>query len=232
VATNYQTFLKAVDTISSLDFPENQRVVYERDVVPAGQMMNRLLGRVHDLNHRAILGTSENIRTITREVTRLMLVGMAIALLVSAFAVYRLSRTILRPIQLLTRASREMGEGKLDQTVPVATHDELGELARAFNQMAAQLQVYRQSTTDKIVHLHRTRETTLASFPDPIFVLDQEGRIELKNPAAEDLMSRLQLAGQLPEKLQAIARNTLDSGDNFLPNSFEDAVTYRINGED
>jgi two-component system, NtrC family, sensor histidine kinase KinB len=232
VATNYQMFLKAVDTISSLDFPENQRVVYERDAVPAGQMMNRLLGRIHDLNHRAILGTSQNIRNITREVTRLMLAGMVIAFLVSAYAGYQISRSVLRPIQLLTRASRELGEGKLDHPVPVTTRDELGELARAFNQMAAQLQEYRQSTTEKIVRLHRTMETTLASFPDPIFVLDREGRIELKNPAAESLMSGLQLKGQLPKKLQAIARNTLDSGESFLPNSFEDAITYRINGED
>jgi len=232
VATNYQAFLMAVNTISTLDFPENQRLVYERDMVPSGQMMNLLLGRVHDLNHRAILGTSQNIRTITREVTRLMLAGLVIAFLVSAYAGYQLTRTILRPIQLLTRASRELGEGKLDRPVPDTTRDELGELARAFNQMATQLQEYRQSTSEKIVRLHRTMETTLASFPDPIFVLDQEGHIELKNPAAEGLMCGLQLEGQLPERLQAIARNTLDSGENFLPNSFEDAVTYRVNGDD
>ena len=165
VATNYQAFLKAVNTISTLDFPENQRLVYERDMVPSGQMMNLLLGRIHDLNHRAILSTSQNIRNITREVTRLMLAGLVIAFLVSAYAGYQLTRSILRPIQLLTRASRELGEGKLDQPVPVTTRDELGELARAFNQMAAQLQEYRQSTSEKIVRLHRTMETTLAPFP-------------------------------------------------------------------
>ena len=232
VATNYQTFLKAVNAISDLDFPENQRQVYERDVVPSGQMVNLLLEQIHDLNHQAILDTSRNIRSITREVTRLMVVGTVIALLISVYAGYQLSHSILRPIQLLTRASRELGEGKLDQPVPVTTQDELGELAGAFNQMATQLQEYRQSTTEKIVRLHRTMETTLASFPDPIFVLDQEGRIELKNPAADGLMSGLQLAGQLPERLQTIARNTLDRGESFLPHSFEDAMTFRLNGED
>ncbi|HTY88601.1 MAG TPA: ATP-binding protein [Candidatus Acidoferrum sp.] len=232
VATHFQAFLKAVNTINSLDFPENQRLVYEQEVVPNGQMINQTLEKIHDLNHQAILGTSQNIRAITRDVTRLMLTGIVIAFLISAYAGYKLSRSILRPIQLLTRASRELGEGRLDQSVPVVTRDELGELARAFNQMAAQLQEYRQSTSEKIVRLHRTMETTLASFPDPIFVLDREGRIELKNPAADGLIAGLKLAGQLPEKLQPIARNTLDSGENFLPNSFEDAVTYRLNGED
>jgi signal transduction histidine kinase len=233
VATNYYpAFLKAVDTISSLDSPENQRLVYDRDLVSNGQKINTALENIHDLNHQAILATSQNIRNITRGVTKLMVAGTVIALLVSAWAGYQLGRSILLPIQWLTRATRELGEGKLDQPVPVATHDELGELALAFNKMAAQLQEYRQSTTEKIVRLHRTMETTLASFPDPIFVLDQEGRIELKNPAADGLMSSLQLEGRLPDRLQAIARNTLASGENFLPNSFKEAMTYRLNGQD
>ena len=232
VATNYQAFLKAVDTITSLDSPENQRQVYERDVVPSGQTINLLLQKIHDLNHKAMLATSQNIRNITQEVTRFMIFGTVLALLFSAYAGYQLGRSILEPIQLLTRATRELGEGRLDQPVPVATRDELGELAQAFNKMAAQLQEYRQSTTEKIVRLHRTMEATLASFPDPIFVLDKEGRIELKNPAADGLASSLHLEGQLPDRLQAIARNTLASGENFLPNSFNEAITYRINGDD
>jgi signal transduction histidine kinase len=232
VATNYEAFLKAADAISTLDSPENQRLIYERDVVSNGQMINLSLEKIHDLNHRAMMGTSQNIRAITQKVIRIMVFGTVIALLFSAFAGYQLSLSILHPILLLTRATRDLGEGRLGKPIPTATKDELGELSQAFNQMAAQLQEYRQSTSEKIVRLHYTMETTLASFPDPIFVLNQEGRIELKNPAAEGLISALQLTGQLPERLQAIAQNTLASGENFLPNSFEDAISYRLNGTD
>ncbi len=232
VATNFHALLQAANTINTLDYPENQRLVYERDMIPNGQRINLLLEKIHDLNHRAILSTSQNIRSITRDVTRLMLAGMVIALLISGYTAYRLTRTILQPIQLVTRASRELGEGKLDQPVPVTTRDELGELGSAFNKMAAQLQEYRQSTSEKIVRLHRTMETTLASFPDPIFVLDREGRIELKNPAADGLMANLRLNGRLPDRLQSIARNTLANGENFLPDSFKEAVTYRVNGQE
>ena len=201
-------------------------------MVPSGQTINLLLEKIHDLNHQAMLETSQNIRNNTREVTRLMIFGTVVALLFSAYAGYQLGRSILQPIQLLTRATRELGEGRLGQLVPVATRDEVGELALAFNKMAAQLQEYRQSTTEKIVRLHRTMEATLASFPDPIFVLDKEGAIELKNPAADGLASSLRLDGQLPDRLQAIARKTLDSGENFLPDSFKEAIPYRIGGED
>jgi signal transduction histidine kinase len=232
VATNYQAFLKAVDKISAIDSPGNQRQVYEQEVVPSGQTINSLLEKIHDLNHKAILGTSQNIRKITQEVTRFMIFGTVIALLVSAFVSYQFSRSILEPIQLLTRATRDLGEGKLDQPVPVTTQDELGELAQAFNKMAAQLQEYRQSTTEEIVRIHRTMEATLASFPDPIFVLDKEGHIELKNPAADSLASGLHLDGRLPDKLQVIAQNSLVSGENFLPDSFNEVITYRVNDVD
>ncbi len=161
-----------------------------------------------------------------------MIFGMVLALLISAYAGYQLSRSIIEPIQLLTRATRELGEGKMDQPVPVTTKDELGELAQAFNKMAAQLQEYRQSTTEEIVRAHRTMEATLASFPDPIFVLDKDGHIELKNPAADGLASGLQLEGRLPDKLQLIAQNSLVSGESFLPDSFNEVITYRINDVD
>jgi signal transduction histidine kinase len=232
VATNYQVFLKAVDTISSTNSPESLRKVYEQEVVPSGQMINLLLEKIHDLNHQAMMETSQNIRTITREVTRLMIIGTVVALLFSAYAGYQLSRSILQPIQLLTQATRELGEGRLGQLVPVATRDEVGQLSLAFNKMAAQLQEYRQSTSEKIVRVHRTMETTLASFPDPIFVLNKEGAIELKNPAADGLVSSLHLKGQLPDRLQTIARKTLESGENFLPDSFKEVISFRISGED
>jgi len=232
LTANYQAFLKAAVTISSLDNPQTQRAVYQLQVLPSGQRVNLLLERIHDLNQQAILGTSRNIRTITQEVTQLMVVGTIIALLFSAYAAYQLSRSILRPLQSLTRATRELGEGRLAEKVPVTTRDELGELARAFNKMAAQLEEYRQGTTEQIISLHRTMESTLASFPDPIFVLNKLGRIELRNPAADALTSSLRLFGKLPERLQAIAMKTVASGQNFLPHSFNEAICYRINGAD
>jgi NtrC-family two-component system sensor histidine kinase KinB len=176
-----------------------------------------------------VLATSESIQETTAKVTRLMIIGMGIVLVVSIYTCYQLSRSILQPIRLLTRATRELGEGRSAQPVPVVSRDELGELAVAFNKMAAQLEGYRQSTSEEIIRLHRTMETTLASFPDPIFVLNKEGLIELRNPAAEDIAAALRLNGQLPDRLQTIARKTLDSGRNFLPHSFDEAVSFRVN---
>src|SRR6266853_1506458 len=230
LAAQYHSFQEAMSRISALRKSDAQHQVYDDEIMPGMRTMNALLEKIRDLNNEAVLATSQSIQRITRDVTRLMLIGMVIALVISAYACLQLSRSILRPIQSLTQASRELGEGNLGQLVPVLSRDELGDLAVAFNKMAAQLQEYRQSTTDEIVRLHRTMETTLASFPDPIFVLNKEGRIDLKNPAAADLASNLHLKDSLPERLAAIAQKTLQSGENYLPHSFDEVVSFRFNG--
>lgn len=83
------------------------------------------------------------------------LVGAVIALFLGIF----LSRTITRPIRELTRATHAVSEGDLSQRVAVRTDDELGELARAFNRMSAELSrsvnARKQMTAD-IAHELRT----------------------------------------------------------------------------
>jgi signal transduction histidine kinase len=228
LSTNYNAFVESFGPPGALRPPKDQEQQEAFSSSMAG--MDALVKRMRDQNWRAVLRTSENIQQTTGDVTRLLIIGMVIVLAISMYTCFQLSRSILRPIQLLTRATRELGEGQPAQPVPTGSRDELGELALSFNKMAVQLAEYRQNTSEEIVRLHRTMETMLASFPDPIFVLNQEGLIELRNPAADDLIAALRLNGRLPERLQTIARKALDSGENFLPHSFDEAVSYRING--
>ncbi len=230
LAAGFYSLCRAVTNLTTLTDPKRRQRLYEQQFAPDLLEVKARLADILDLNQRAILATGENVQKIARDVTRLMVIGMVIALIISAYACYQLSRSVLRPIQLVTRATRELGEGNLQQPVPVLSRDELGELARAFNKMAAQLQEYRQSTSEEIVRLHRTMETTLASFPDPIFVLNKEGQIELMNPAAADMAGSLQTDGQLPSRLRAIARKTLASGENFLPHTFDAVLSFRLAG--
>jgi signal transduction histidine kinase len=218
--------------LGTISEPKSRTQLYEHEITPSLLRMKVRLDKILRLNQRAILATGHRVRQTTSEVTRLMISALAIALVIFAYASFKLSRSVLKPLQQLTKATRELGQGNLNQTVPVLSQDELGELAEAFNRMVAQLREYRQSTSEEIVRLHRTMETTLASFPDPIFVLNRAGAIELKNPAAEDLSSALHLSGQLPPRLREITQRTLERGEHFLPHSFDEVVSYRLNGSE
>src|SRR4029077_4780986 len=102
-----------------------------------------------------------------------------------------LQKSILRPIRSLTASSKELGEGNLDQVVPVLSHDELGELADAFNKMASKLRAYRQVTSDQILQARQMTEITFSAFPDAIVVLSEDGKTDFQNPAADHLFTKL-----------------------------------------
>jgi two-component system sensor histidine kinase BaeS len=79
------------------------------------------------------------------------LAGVLVALLIGLFFAARL----LKPIRLLTQASRAMAHGELNQQVPVTSRDELGQLTTTFNKMSADLDLadqQRKRMTADITH--------------------------------------------------------------------------------
>jgi len=90
---------------------------------------------------------------------RALYVGAAIAGVVALLLGILLTHSITRPIRDLTTATRAIASGDLEKQVEVRSKDELGELARSFNQMSADLAragtLRRQMTAD-IAHELRT----------------------------------------------------------------------------
>jgi class 3 adenylate cyclase len=68
-----------------------------------------------------------------------VLVATAVAFTISFELTALLSRSLLRPIRDLQKATEAVREGRYDHQVPITTADELGELGAAFNQMVAGL---------------------------------------------------------------------------------------------
>lgn len=231
--TNFNAFrFVSAEMLNPAATRSGQGMLYDNQIVPKKLAMNLLLDKVRDAIKENIFATANTIQRINRTITSLLVLGLVIALLISAYASFKLGKSILNPIQTLTKAAREIGQGNLEQTVPVLSADELGELAVTFNKMAAQLNTYRQSTTEQIIRLHRTMESALASFSDPVYIMDRHGRIELSNRAAEELSARLSLDGALPPKLAGAVTEVLQQDRDFLPDSFDEVLTLRVSGQE
>jgi nitrate/nitrite-specific signal transduction histidine kinase len=140
LTTNFHAYREDLRQLASVTEAEAQHRLYDGRIVPRMKQINAALTRIRDLNHDAIMATSKAIRDINRDVTLMMIAGLAVALGISAYACFHIGRSILEPILSMTQATRALGEGKLDHKVPVSSKDELGELAGAFNKMATQLQ--------------------------------------------------------------------------------------------
>lgn len=72
-----------------------------------------------------------------------------------------LTRSIVRPILAIEDSAKKIGQGDLQQRVPVVAEDEIGNLAIEFNRMAESLQDY-YATLEKKVE-ERTEELKLAN---------------------------------------------------------------------
>ncbi len=101
------------------------------------------------------------------QTNRALWIGALGATAVAIVLAVVMARTLTRPLLELAHASRQMAQGDLQQTVPVRTQDELGELATAFNHMSAELervnQIRRQMTAD-IAHDLRSPLTVLSGY--------------------------------------------------------------------
>ena len=71
------------------------------------------------------------------------LVALALALVLATLLANRLSKTLVRPLEQLTRAARSLGEGHLDHRVSINSTAELNEVGGTFNAMAAALEEQR-----------------------------------------------------------------------------------------
>ena len=79
---------------------------------------------------------------------RALVLGLSLVFLmvinISILALLRMASLVLRPVEKLVEATRELGNERFDYRVELDQHDEFDELARAYNSLAAQLQVNEQ----------------------------------------------------------------------------------------
>ena len=210
----------------------NRRKIYFDEMLPIFTSIKDSAQAIITLNQNNMLKADRDAREQSGRSTRYMVLASLLGIAVACFFAARLQKAILQPIQTLTALSKELGEGKLDQVVPVESSDELGELADAFNKLAGKLRAYRQVTSDQILQARQMTETTFSAFPDPIVALSPSGVIDFANPAAITLFHKISSDGCLPEDVQRRAESVLIGGLDYLPTSFENLVVVRVDDKE
>jgi two-component system, NtrC family, nitrogen regulation sensor histidine kinase NtrY len=134
-----------------------------------------------------------------------------VALLVLAAAVLiglMLANQIVRPIGQLMNAADRVRGGDLKVRVPESrVDDEIAGLSRAFNRMTGQLAAQRAELMEAYRQIDSRRhftETVLSGVSAGVIGLDVDGRIELPNSAADELLG-VDLLAATGEPLGAIA---------------------------
>ncbi len=172
-----------------------------------------------------VQSAEDKARRLTARTTAVFGAGVMVAVLFALVFGWALGRALLDPIRQLTASAAALGEGNLDRDVPVTSRDELGELARTFNTMAARLRAYRDALAAKALRAQRAMEATLTSAPDPLWLVTRDGTPEVANPAAAALAAGPELGGGLPEALCLPLQEVLATGNHYLPTDYQRVVT-------
>ncbi|MFJ9415856.1 ATP-binding protein [Streptomyces sp. NPDC101227] len=166
---------------------------------PTGYMMKSLATERQDLNS---LAWSLGIAT-------------ALALVGSALLAQAAATTVLRPVQRLGYAARQLGEGRLDTRLRVTGTDELADLSRTFNRTAERLEQRveelsaREASSRRFVadmsHELRTPLTAITAVSE---VLEEEADSldPMIAPAVQLVVSETRRLNDLVENLMEVTR--------------------------
>lgn len=117
--------------------------------------------------------------------------GTIAAIVLGLAASVWIIQRVTRPIRQLVKAAEEIGAGSLDYQAEFTTNDELGVLARAFNEMSRRL---RETTTDLRTQTEALRSQSgllkciVDRMADGVIAADQSGRFILFNEAAQRML--------------------------------------------
>ncbi|MEO7413524.1 MAG: ATP-binding protein [Opitutaceae bacterium] len=225
---NFERFTKAGEEV--LRMTGLPTLNYELD--QAAFAVNSTLDELLNREHQEILTAEQGVKTRIDASLRLLMIAMVAAVVLFFFLAWRLADSLLRPIQAMTTSAVALGDGDLDREVAVTSRDELGQLAKAFNQMAVHLRAYREATMAKVLRTQRTMEATLTSQPDPVFVVSRDGSHEVRNPAAEQLEGTADFSQGFPPAIADPLERVLATGEHYLPTDYSCVVTLRAGREE
>ena len=131
--------------------------VLRRDQQQINADVNRLLDQVEV--------TAANASTEVAAARRAVILYPALILLAvgvfTTFTGWRFARGITRPVENLTDSALRLAGGALDERVDVSSDDEIGQLARVFNDMANKLQASHEILEERVAE--RTQDLELAA---------------------------------------------------------------------
>lgn len=160
--------------------------------VPLPRQFAQTVKQVEDSQQRYFELAHER-RLVRRTYMGLLLLLTMIVLFVTTWLALFLSKLVTRPLAALAEATQEIARGRLDYRIDLSAADEIGDLVRSFNKMAADLEASRKQTVASTLEVRAANaeldqrrqhmETILESIPTGVLSLDAARNVTHANHA-------------------------------------------------
>ncbi len=131
--------------------------------------------------------TLDVVNQTRAQTTKLILIAAGIAIILTIIFAFFLSTRITAPLIKMREAAFELARGEFNTKVPILTHDEIGELAIAFNRMGRQLKFHINALNQEKEQL----SSIVNSMADGVITLNRHGDMIVTNPPSEQFLQDL-----------------------------------------
>jgi two-component system, NtrC family, sensor histidine kinase KinB len=192
IRRTYEGYILVSDSLASLvdagQIPK-ARAFYGNIVRPFSQRLSDFCLWLVEENQKEMQRVAQQTKRTSDEAIITMLIAAIVATALSVVTAGQFTKRIIQPAEQLTETVHQIGRGRLDLKIDIATNDEVGELSAEFNKMTERLRRFEEMNIEKIVAEKQKSETIVESISDAIIVCDSESNIQLINHSAEQLFN-------------------------------------------
>ncbi|WP_174613637.1 ATP-binding protein [Virgibacillus ihumii] len=156
--------------------------------LPGGNDRAMMVGTPIQNNGAVFVYQSLDVVNKTKsDTTKIILLAAGIAIVLTTIFAFFLSTRITSPLIKMREAAFDLTRGEFNTKVPILTHDEIGELAIAFNRMGRQLKFHINALRQEKEQL----SSIVSSMADGVITLNRNGDMLVTNSPADQLIESL-----------------------------------------
>ena len=132
----------------------------------------------------SLMADIESVYQEVNSISKIFIVGTILSILITTVIGFVASKTVTSSIEKMSSQVKKMALGNYGTVVGIDTDDEIGDLAKVFNQISKRIEEEQAVTETE----RRKLATIIESMMDGIITTDNNGRIILINTSAEDML--------------------------------------------
>lgn len=177
-----------------------------------------------EMNERAIFARRDAAVARGRRFGWTALGIAAFSLIVYIYTSVRMTQGVFQPLRRLRDSIQQVRARQFDALAPLEGGEELKQIATSFNQMAGELRAYLAESDQRVVEANRLSRAILEALPYPIYIVDEEFKVKLKNPRAIALSAALKISGHLPAAVRKCIDEAAALGSELVGDDLHRAV--------
>jgi signal transduction histidine kinase len=189
VNLQYIEFSKSFSSLQDYNNGQNHEElvkIYEKTITNDVVLINKSLQELKQLNEDAMFKKQQMLKANgNSSIYFVMFVSIIGAIIGGSIAMF-LTNRYFNPIHLLINAVKSVKEGNLNKQAPVIYQDEIGLLAKEFNNMTNRLHDFEKNAEDYLMAEKNKSLSIIKSISDPIILLDNEYKVQFINDEGQN----------------------------------------------